>query len=310
MNAPRILIVGSANIDLVTRVPHAPRPGQTVQGRSLEVICGGKGANQAVAAARLGARTLFAGCVGDDPFGERLRASLDAEGIDLSCLETCPQVPTGTATILVADDGQNVIVIAPGANAAVNPARVARLEPLFLAGLDAVLVQMEVPDDSVAAVLRLARRHGVFSILDVGVARPVPEEIIREACLISPNESEAEAITGHPIASLDDARHVAAVLRDMGAREVVLKLGRNGSLYASDETVHVGAFEIDAVDTTAAGDAFTAALAVAWRGGPPAQALRFANAAGALAAGKAGAQPSMPSRETVDSFMRTAAPVV
>ena len=303
MTAPRILVIGSVNMDLVTRLERTPRPGETVRGRSFVTVCGGKGANQAVAAARLGARTWLAGRVGDDAFGQRQRAALDAEGVDLSCLKTVAGTSTGTAVILVADDGQNAIVITSGANATLTGDDVAALDLLFREGLDAMLVQFEIPDEAVAAALALARRHGVLSVLDVGVARDVPRAMLAAADIVSPNESEAEAMTGCTIAGVDDARRAARVLLEKGAREVVLKLGRHGSLYAGESMAHVRAFDIEVRDTTAAGDAFTAALATVWRRLPPAEALRFANAAGALAASREGAQPSMPTRAEVEAFL-------
>lgn len=303
MTAPRILVVGSANIDLVASAPHCPRPGESIMGGSFKTVTGGKGANQAVAAARLGAKTIFAGCVGDDSFGRMQRDSLTAEGIDISRLKTDPRQPTGTALICVADDGQNSIVIVPAANYSIRPEDVENLRGT-IEQVDAVLVQLEIPLETVEAVLDTARKAGVLAILDAGPAQSVPHSIISKAGVVSPNETEAEAITGIPVESLDDARRAANALMELGAGEVVMKLGSQGSLYVGEDDIHVPAFDVRAVDTTAAGDAFTAALACVWEAMPRRQALTFANAAGALAATKAGAQPSMPKREDVNAFLR------
>lgn len=300
---PHLLVVGSANVDLVTRVVEAPVPGQTVMGKSFATITGGKGANQAVGAARLGVPVHFAGCVGDDEFGAMLRNALAADGINLDLLRTDPKAATGTAVILVADSGQNSIVVTPGANASLRPEHVPDLGPV-LDVCDAMLVQLETPLDTVAAALDLAREKGVLSILDIGSDQPVSDELLAKADIVSPNESEAEAITGIKVDSVDSARDAAVWLLDHGARSVVLKLGAMGCIFMDrEEAMHVPAFPITPVDTTAAGDAFTAALGVSWGHVPPAAALNVANATGALAATKAGAQPSMPTMDEVSAFL-------
>lgn len=305
MDPRNIVVVGSANMDLVTTLPRCPRPGETLIGHSFKTVPGGKGANQAVAAARLGARTAFIGCVGDDPFGAALRDNLAAEGIDVASVKVHPGAPTGTATILVGDDGQNTIVVTPAANFELLPEDLEPLAPLFQAA-DAVLVQLEIPLATVVAALGLARRWGKLAILDAGPAQKVSAEILRRADIVSPNETEVEALTGIPVPTLDQAEAAAEKLLERGAREVVLKLGATGCYYAGEiENVHVPAFPIQPVDTTAAGDAFTAALALAWRQMPLRDALRFANAAGALAATQPGAQPSMPTRAAVEDFLKS-----
>jgi ribokinase len=303
MRRPAVLVIGSANIDLVTRAERCPRPGESLVGRSFDTIPGGKGANQAVAAARLGAATVFAGCVGDDAFGTMLREGMMAEGIDLAYLHAHSELPTGTALIIVGDDGENSIVVTPGANQAVTPAEIEAFEPLFHEA-DVVLLQLEIPLESVDAALDMARRHDALTVLDAGPAQSAPAELIEKAGLISPNETEAEALTGVRVASLDDAREAARQLLELGALEVVMKLGARGCLYAGDGWMHVPAFNVTPVDTTAAGDAFTAALAAQWRGTDKRRdALRYANAAGALAATVAGAQPAMPTRSEVERFL-------
>jgi len=300
---PRILVVGSANADLVATVPRIPKPGESLIGSSFRIVPGGKGANQAVAAARLGAETYFAGCVGSDAFGGMQRETLARDGINLDYLKRHPSEPTGTAVILVSETGQNSIVVVPAANLGIHPEDIVRLEPI-MSSFDAVLLQLEIPLDTVETTLDLARRNSVLSILDAGPAQQVPDALIRLADIVSPNETEAEALTGVAVANVDDARRAAAQLLGRGAQTAVMKLGASGALYAGETFIHVPAFSIAPVDTTAAGDAFTAALACAWKRLAPREALRFANAAGALAAMTAGAQPSMPSFEKVEAFMR------
>lgn len=303
MDRPRIVVVGSANIDLVTRVTRCPKPGESLIGRSFATVTGGKGANQAVAAGRLGAETVFIGCVGNDGFGQLQRESLTAAGVDARHIKTHATDPTGTAVILVADEGQNSIVVTPAANYGLLPEDIAALEPVFR-DADAVVLQLEIPLETVEAALDMARRHRVLSVLDAGPAQRVPASLVAKADIISPNETEAEAMTGHSVTSIEDARAAARCLLEMGAQCAVMKLGAKGSFYLGAEECYAPPFQVTAVDTTAAGDAFTAALAVAWGRMAIPEALRFANATGALAATVAGAQPSMPARMAVEAFLR------
>ena len=303
MNNATVLVVGSANVDLVTVVPRCPKPGESLIGSSFKTIPGGKGANQAVAAARLGARTFFAGCVGNDAFGAMQRQALSEAGVDVRYLKTHDSEPTGTAVIFVAETGQNSIVVTPAANYGIRPEDVEALSPLF-DRLDAVLLQLEIPLETVEATLDLARRRHVLSILDAGPAQKVPDAIIRKADIISPNETEAEAMTGIAVNSVEDAEEAAQRLMALGAREVVLKLGANGAFYLGEERFHAPAFHVMPVDTTAAGDAFTAALGCFWKIMGHREALRWANATGALATTVAGAQPSMPAYDAVREFLK------
>ena len=303
MGKIKLLVIGSANVDLVATARQCPRPGETLIGTSFKTVPGGKGANQAVAAARLGAETLFAGCVGDDSFGEMQRGTLAEAGVDITHLKTHPSEPTGTAMIFVGGDGQNSIVVIPAANFGITPADIEALAPVFRE-IDVLMLQLEIPIESVEAALGMARKTGVLSVLDAGPAQEVDEAIIKKADVVSPNETEAEAMTGVAVKSVNDARAAASRLVEMGAREVVVKLGASGALYLGEGCLHVPAFQVDAVDTTAAGDAFTAALGCVWKQMPLREAIRFANAAGALAATVAGAQPSMPTAAAVNEFLQ------
>jgi ribokinase len=302
--APRLLVVGSANMDLVVRAPHIPRPGETLSGSDFVTVPGGKGSNQAVAAARLGAEVCFAGRVGNDPFGKHLARGLAENGVNTDHLGSDETAPTGIAMIIVDEAGENSIVVAPGANHRIRPDAIDKLKPL-IETVDFLVLQLEIPVETVDRALETARACGVRSLLDAGPAKALPPDVLRKADIVSPNESETEALTGCAVTDIESARRAAGSLLGMGVATVVLKLGANGAFIASDTvTAHVPAFEIQPVDTTAAGDGFTAALAVALAEGKEIEsAVRFANAAGALAALEYGAQPSMPTRSAVESFL-------
>lgn len=300
---PRIVVVGSLNMDLVVRTARLPRPGETVVGRDFVQVPGGKGGNQAVASARLGANVAMIGRVGDDAFGRQLVDSLARDGVDTGAVAAIAGTSSGLALIGVEDSGQNAITIVGGANTMLSSDDVQRHDAT-IAAAGALLVQLEVPVVSIAAALAIAKRHGVLTILDPAPAphEPLPAELVA-VDVLSPNQSEAEALTGIAVASVGDAMRVAAILHERGARQVVLKLGDQGAL-ASDgmgNIVHIPAPQVAPVDTTAAGDAFTAALAVALvEGRSLAEATRFACAAGSLATTRRGAQDAMPSREEIE----------
>lgn len=299
MTSRNILVIGSANIDLVARVSRIPRPGETLMGQSFATICGGKGANQAVAAARLGGNVTFIGCVGDDAFGAQQKASLRAAGVNLDCLKMVSNTPTGTAIIEVSDGGENSIVVIPGANFELTPEDILARRAAFETA-DAVLMQLEVPVAVVEAALDLARETSTLSILDIGSDQPIPESVIGKATVVTPNTSEAERLTGMTIESDADVEAAALRLLGFGSRHVVMKLGSRGSRYfGAGTSINASPFQVDVVDTTAAGDAFTGALGVGWNEEAIAETLRYANAVGALATTKAGAQPSLPFADDV-----------
>lgn len=306
-----IVIVGSINMDLVVRAHHVPAPGETVLGRDFRTIPGGKGANQAVAVARLGYPAVMIGQIGDDAFGEQLRAGLASAGVDVACVQTTPDVPSGVAMIVVAEDGENAITVASGANSRVTPADIDAAEPM-LREASLCLCQLELPLDTVVHTLRLCRRLGIRTILDPAPAPQDAAEIdgLLEADLVTPNESEAETLTRLcGLAAGGNSPHaIAAGLKRREDQAIVLKLGRQGAYILSSEVqARRAGFPVEAVDTTAAGDAFTGAMAVALAEGRSlSESVRFANAAGALACTQMGAQPSMPDRQAVTQLLSSA----
>ncbi|MCG3178804.1 MAG: Ribokinase [Phycisphaerae bacterium] len=307
---PRIVVVGSANVDLVVSTQRMPAPGETILGGVFSTSPGGKGANQAVAVARLGGRCHFVGRVGADDFGERLTVTLETVGVDTEHLVLTEGVASGVAVIVVDGRGENAIVVASGANARVTPDDVDAAEPL-IASADAVLLQLELPIETVVRAIQVARARGVRVVLDPA---PMPEKLPPAALdvdVVNPNQVEAAQLVGQP---LSDDRHVAklvaAELIRRGAGSAVIKLGRKGAVAATADggrIVECDAFDVKVVDTTAAGDAFAAALTVAQaRGLDLADAVRFACAAGALACTRLGAVSAMPLRSEVEELLATA----
>ena len=302
-SAPPIVIVGSINMDLVVRAAHVPAPGETVLGQDFMTIPGGKGANQAVGVARLGGNAYMIGRVGADAFGERLLAGLRENGVDTTRVQTTPDAASGIAMIVVADSGENAITVASGANFKVTPADIDASEDL-LRGARVCLLQLELPMETVLHTIALCRRLGVETILDPAPAPAgaLPDGLF-EATIVTPNESEASLLTGLPAES--PPAQIAGVISSRGSKAVVLKRGAQGAAYfASEGSANVAGFSVKAVDTTAAGDAFTAALAVARaQGDGLSNAVRFANAAGALAYTCLGAQPSLPTLAAVKKLL-------
>ncbi|MEV4945857.1 ribokinase [Streptomyces sp. NPDC053755] len=290
-----IVVLGSTNMDLVAFVPRAPARGETVTGREFRTIPGGKGANQAVAAARAGAEVAMIGAVGDDDFGLRLRAALEGAGVETDLLRTS-EGPSGTAHIVVDDEGGNAIVVVPGANGTVTS--LTHGDEALIGTADALLLQLELPLSVVAEGAATARRLGVRTVLTPAPAQPLPAGLLAATDLLVPNEHEAAALTG----IADPHAAAAALLRDVP--EVVITLGAAGSLYLArgGEPVTVPAPPVRAVDTTAAGDTFVGALAVALgEGRPVPEALAWASTAAALSVQRTGASSSMPYRSEIDT---------
>jgi ribokinase len=298
-----IVVFGSINMDLVTRTPRLPAPGETLTAHGFVTTPGGKGANQAVACARLGATTRMVGRVGDDVFGAALRGSLGQYGVDTSFVATQPGA-SGIAAIAVSDAAENTILIVAGANGAVGQADIAALDDA-LDGAQVLLLQLEVPLAAVTGAARAARARGVTVVLDPAPAVPLPDELMRLVDIITPNETEAALLTG--IAPHDDAAVVAAAaaLRARGAGTAVIKLGGRGAFVDDGQSrAFIPAFPVTPVDTVAAGDAFNGGLAVGLDAGLTlAAALRLASATGAMAVTRPGAQEAMPTRAEVDALL-------
>ena len=291
-------------MDLVVHVPHLPQPGETVIGGAFLRAAGGKGANQAVAAARLGAETTLLARVGDDEFGHRLRKGLAEAGVRTGAVKTVADCPSGIALILVDASGQNCIVITAGANGRLEPEDIYRASDL-VAEADAVVLQQEIPAETVARTIRLARGLGKPTIVDAAPPREPMDRSVFDCTILTPNEAEAAALLGIPPAEAS-AKAMAEELLARGPQAVVVKAGRHGAAVAQGDRLElVPAFRIEPVDATAAGDAFTAALALEYvKGTDLVEAARVANAAGALACLKHGAQPSMPTADEVAEFLK------
>lgn len=302
----RVAVVGSLNMDLIARAPRIPQPGETIIGGDFHSAPGGKGANQAVAAARLGARVSMVGRVGCDAFAESLLNNLTAAGVDHAFVVQDPEAPTGVALIVVDDAGQNSIVVASGANMHLSPADVDRAKSA-IAGADALLLQLESPLETVTRAAEVASAHGVRVILNPAPARSLPAALLSLVDVLIPNESETALLTGMSVNNQAEAEAAASTLRGMGVGTVILTLGERGALLAQAGTAElVPAFEVTPVDTTAAGDAFVGGFAVALAEGESlAEAVRWGNAAGALATTKLGAQPSLPTRQDLVGLLTT-----
>ena len=294
-----IVVLGSLNMDLVIRAPRHPQSGETVTGSAYHTFPGGKGANQAVAAARLGKQITMIGCVGPDAFGDTLITNLLANGVDAACIDRSAG-ETGVALITINDAGENTIVLAPGANARMSPEFVVRHRGA-IAAASALLLQLEVPLPAVEAAAELAHQHGVPVILNPAPARSLSAGLLRRVTYLIPNEHEAALLTGLPTGTDEEAAAAALALRGAGVGAVILTLGERGALVlTAREQVTVPSFPVSVVDTTAAGDAFVAAFTVALtEGRQPVEAATWGCAAGALACTALGAQPSLPRRWAV-----------
>lgn len=300
-DSPKVVVLGSINMDLVARCDSLPLPGQTLSAKSFTEVPGGKGANQAVAARRAGAYVSMIGRAGSDGFAECLLMDLKDDRVDVESIERSP-CPSGVALITVADDGENQIVVVPGANGCMTPADVDRYANL-IADADVLLLQLEIPMDCVLHAIEVARDGDTRVILDPA---PVPADFPSELFqvdLICPNQTEAAALAGLPVGTLDQIEAAARRLQEREAKAVAITMGAGGTLLLDGKTMsHVESFPTEAVDTTAAGDAFAGAVAVYWaEGNSLIDAIRFGNAAGSIAASRAGAKPSLPTRSEIEA---------
>lgn len=301
---PKLVVIGSANVDLTVRLDRLPQLGETVSGGEFYTSFGGKGANQAVAAHKAGVEVRFLAKVGNDQNGKAIIEHLEALGLTTEGILRDELHHTGVALITVDRKGNNAIAVAPGSNWALTEEDIHRAESLISWG-EVVLIQFEVPLLTVREALRLAKDHGLMTIVNPAPARPVPEEILSLADILTPNEVEAGTLTGVSVEDLDQASRAARKLLKSGAGQVVVTLGKGGSCWAQKERVQsFSSFPVAAVDSTAAGDAFNGALACAVAERRPMQeAIRFANAAGALAVTRRGAQDSLPTRDEIENLL-------
>lgn len=301
-----IVVVGSLNADLTINVPRFLKPGETMTGTKFSVFTGGKGGNQAVAAARLGARVAMVGCVGDDANGAMYRDALRREGVSLEALRTIPGETTGVAVITVDESGENTIAIVPGANADLSVDVITKCEAL-IRGAKACLFQLETPLPSIQHAAALAHQAGVTVILDPAPApqAPLPQALVMLCDYITPNETELSLLTGMPVATIEEAAQAALKLIGQGAKAVVNKRGAAGALVVTREGYRLyEGFKVKAVDTTAAGDTFNAGLAVGLSMGLSVpDSIRLANAAAAISVTGLGAQGAMPSFEQATALI-------
>ncbi len=309
---PKVTVVGSLNIDLVCHATQRPKKGETLIGDAFDIFTGGKGFNQATAAARLGADVTLVGSVGADPFGEMLLIATENEGIDNRFVRKRTDTGTGVATIVIEPDGDNSIIVVPRANMALTIGDIDAAADV-IADADVLLLQLETPivaSEHAAAIAKgSSKSGGTTVILNPAPAQPLPDSLLRYVDILTPNESETELLSGMRVSNDEEARNAAAVLRarmtDTETSTVVLTLGERGTLMLTATTSErVPAYAVEAVDTTGAGDAFCGALATALASGETLHtAIAFANAAGAAAVTVVGATPSMPTRAKVDLLM-------
>ncbi|NLY29517.1 MAG: ribokinase [Firmicutes bacterium] len=299
-----MVVVGSINTDLVGKTQRMPRGGETILGSDFRMVPGGKGANQAVAVARAGGNVKMLGRVGDDLFGEQHLANFQDNGVDTQLVHSTPGVPTGVAIIIVDDGGENSIVVIPGANNSLTPADIEAAREIVETA-QIVMLQLEIPMETVETVIRMAKGAGVPVILDPGPARPLDKALLALVDYLTPNEHEAQVLAGEEIHNLDDAYRIAGKLLEYGTKNVLLKLGGNGVIIATSQGMeHIPAHKVKAEDTTAAGDSFAGGLAVALSEGFSLRsAVLFANAVGALSVTKLGAQAAIPTRREIETFM-------
>ncbi len=304
MSDSKIVVVGSSNTDMIIQLGKIPVPGETVLGGKFSIAAGGKGANQAVAAARAGGNITFIACVGDDMFGNQAVEGFIGDGINVEYIKRVENAASGVALIFVGKGGENSIAVASGANANLHPEDITDLKQVITKA-QILVMQLETPIDTVTRAAQLAHEAGVKVILNPAPAQPLDDELLKMISIITPNEIEAELLTNIKVEDEISAGNAADVLLGKGIGSVLITLGARGVLLATGEKQElIPGFEVDVVDTTAAGDVFNGVLAVGLAENKPFdEAIRFANAAAALSVTKLGAQPSAHSREEIDFFL-------
>jgi len=300
----KILVIGSSNTDMIVQTPHIPRPGETILGGTFNTAAGGKGANQAVACARAGGKVTFVARVGRDMFGEQALEGFRQDGIDVTYVIQDDTAPSGVALIMVDEQGENCIAVASGANNNLSKADLEGARAAFQTA-DMVLMQLETPLETVEAAARMAHEQGIRVILNPAPACTLGDALLQNISILTPNETEAELLTGITVRDEASAQQAAEVLIGRGVKTVILTLGATGAyVYSEAFQGMVPSFPVEPVDTTAAGDTFNGVLAVALAEGRSLkQAVTFANAAAALSVTKLGAQPSAPNRQNVEAFL-------
>lgn len=297
MTKPKILVIGSINMDLVTQTNTLPKVGETVMGEHFFTVPGGKGANQAVAASKLGAEVTLLGCVGDDAFGNELKQHLQNQGVHINDIQTISDTSSGVASITLSE-GDNSIIVVPGANLKLTPTLVHQHEQL-IAHADILLLQLEIPLESVVKATELAQQHKVPVILNPAPMQKLPESLILQATYITPNEHELKSLLSNTNLSPEETE-------DLKAKCIVTKGSKGIQLYQDGEEQMISGYQVEAVDSTGAGDTFNGALAVSLSNGRRLlEASQFANAAAALSVTKLGAQSGMPTKEEVEAFLQS-----
>lgn len=301
-----IVVVGSSNTDMIIKMDQLPKPGETILGGQFVTAAGGKGANQAVAAARAGGAVTFVARVGEDMFGSQAVAGFVKDGINVDYVFKDQTSPSGVALIFVAKDGENSIAVAGGANGNLSTADLEKAKPAVIHA-KILVAQLETPLETVQAAAELAAAHGVTFILNPAPARPLADSLLKLVAILTPNETEAELLTGIKVDSEATAAAAAQALLAKGCGTVIITLGAKGAFVATLQARFlVPGFKVTAVDTTAAGDVFNGTLAVALSEGKPlAESVRFANAAAALSVTRLGAQPSAPQRQEITHFLQS-----
>ncbi len=304
MMGKKIVVVGSSNADMIIKVPHVPVPGETIIGGKFSIAAGGKGANQAVAAARAGGDVTFIARIGEDMFGQQAKDGFVKDNINVDHVLTDKDAPSGVALIFVGEDGENSIAVASGSNANLSPSDVETASDA-ISSADILIMQLETPLDTIQKAASIASENGVKVILNPAPAQALSDDILRHVSILTPNESETELLTRLKVASEKDAAAAADALIAKGIETVIVTMGPKGAFVATaDSKELVPGFSVKAVDATAAGDVFNGTLAVAIAEAKPLkQAVSFANAAAALSVTKLGAQPSAPKRDEIDKFL-------